>query len=112
MIYTLKEGAMIMTISTVVMAMATVCLAFLAYESNRLAKEIKRTNDLREAEDKEFRRQVSDLYQAIVVATIINGAKFGDQVPAIIDVFKRYYKGKPPYFNNKIGTFWAQCGLN
>ncbi len=91
---------MIMTISTSIMAMATVSLAFFAYQSNRLAKEIKRTNDLREAEDREFRQQVSDLYQAIVVSTLISGPSSYGTFGQAKDVFKSQYRGKTSIFKD------------
>ncbi len=91
---------MITTVSTIVMAIATACLALFAYQSNRLAKEIKRTNDLRVAEDKEFRQQVSDLYQAIVISTLISGPSSYGAFGQAKDVFKSQYRGKTPIFKD------------
>ncbi|HTZ11857.1 MAG TPA: hypothetical protein VMD04_05770 [Candidatus Margulisiibacteriota bacterium] len=89
---------MFMTSATVVMAFATVCLAFFAYQSNKLAKEIKRSNDLKEKEDKEFRQQTNDLYSAIVIATLVSGGVDTGKYTIAKTVFTELYKGKTPIF--------------
>jgi len=91
-------NGLLMTVVTIIMAAATVALAIFAWQSNKLSKEIKRTNDLRETEDKEFKQQVTDLYQAIVVAEIISTPNMIGQYDAIIKAFKSHYKGKTPIF--------------
>ena len=89
---------MIMALATIVMAIATVCLAIFACQSNKLAMELKRTNDLKEIEDKEFKQQISDLYQAMVVAMIVDTAQGANRTQAVINCFKQYYKGKTIIF--------------
>jgi hypothetical protein len=96
----LKEGGnMITALATVVMAIATVFLAIFTWQSNKLTREIKRTNDLNEAEDKEFKQRVSDLYQAIVISNIVTAPGMPGQIKGVIDTFKAHYKGKTVIFD-------------
>lgn len=87
-----------MVISTIVMAIATVFLAIFAYQSNKLAQEIKRTNDLKDAGDAEFKQQLSDLYQAIVISTLLSGPSSYGSLKQAIGAFKTQYGGKTQIF--------------
>jgi hypothetical protein len=89
---------LLMTSATIVMTLATVALATFAWQSNKLSKEIKRANDLKEAEDKGFKQQVSDLYQAIVISTLISGPSSYGAFGSAKDLFKSQYGGKTPVF--------------
>lgn len=89
---------MITTLATVAMAIATIFLAISAYQSNKLAKEIKRANDLRREEDKEFKQQISDLYQAIVISNVVSTSGMIGNFKVVIDAFKAFYKGKTVIF--------------
>ena len=79
---------------------ASIAIAIYAFKSHDLAKEIKKANELKTKGDQEFREQVSDLYQAIVISNLIpihSGAGADSvQHPSAIDFFKRVYKGKTP----------------
>jgi single-stranded DNA-specific DHH superfamily exonuclease len=85
----------IIIISTCISAIATAAIALYAIKSHKLAdrnyqlaQEIKKANELRTKSEDEFRQQVSDLYKAIVVSTII-GSRAG--LPRVISIFKEYY---------------------
>ena len=75
----------LMSISTFFMAAATIVIAISAYMSYR--------------RDKKFQQQLSDLYQGIVVATVLSGPTNTLQtVNARIAEFKNNYKGKTEIF--------------
>lgn len=95
-----EESAMvgIEIISMGLTAVATCVIAFYSWRSFKLSEEIKRSNELKTTSDQEFRQQVSDLYQAIVISTLISGpSSYGAFGPAK-DVFKSQYRGKTPIF--------------
>lgn len=87
-----------MILATSITAIATVVLAFFACQSNKLAREIKRANDLKDTEDKDFKQRVSDLYQAIVIATLVASGRSGMDFGSVRDSFKAHYKGKTVIF--------------
>jgi hypothetical protein len=101
-----KEVEMIvMVIASAISAIATIVIAIyagksheLSVKSYQLAQEIKVANELKTKGDQEFREQVSDLYQAIVISTLLSGPGTYSIMDSLIDAFKSKYKGKTPIF--------------
>lgn len=87
----------LLVIITALYAFATFIIALYAWRSHALAKRIKSQNDEFHKQTDEFREQTSDLYQAIVIATICseNNPTPGDHKTEI-KTFKSLYKGKTP----------------
>ena len=73
-------------LGTITTAFAMIYVALFTFETNR-------SNDLRETKDKEFRQQLSDLYQAIIIATAIGGPH---DTSKVLKKFRELYKGKTP----------------
>ncbi|MHA1385698.1 MAG: hypothetical protein ACTSR3_18255 [Candidatus Helarchaeota archaeon] len=71
-------------ISTAVIAVFTVCNFFF----NRAILK----------KDEEFKQQVKDLYQAIVIATILSGPTSHGEFDKAKNEFKKVYKGKTCIF--------------
>ena len=93
-------------ITEILTTLSTVVIAWYSFQSYRLSKEIKRVNDLREKSEEEFKRQISDLYQAIVVATLISGpssvgAVTQTGIDSVKNTFNQYYKGSTQIFPEK-----------
>lgn len=96
------------TLWVIITACATAAIAVYAAISHnlaknhyRLAREINSANELRVKSEDEFRQQVSDLYEAIVISNFIipeaNTAR-GGTLEGRIRIFKEYYKGKTEIF--------------
>ena len=70
-------------------AVATVAIAFLAFFNYRLVSKIQTT-------EKDFRQQISDLYQAIVISNMLSGPVQVNsaEMDGKIRRFKEIYKGK------------------
>lgn len=81
-------------------SIATCIIALYSWRSYELTKEMKRANDLKEKADQAFKQQVKDLYQAIVVATIISTPNMVGQYSTVINTFKAHYKGNTPIFED------------
>ena len=81
-----------------VYTIATIIIAIYAWRSHKLAEQIKHANELRETEDKEFRQRISDLYQAIVISTLLSAPSGYGAIGEAIDAFRSYYKGKTLIF--------------
>ena len=75
----------VIAVGTAVIALYTIC-------NYKLYKAIQKKNE-------ESRIQTSDLYQAIVIATLLSGPSSYGQMPAAIEEFKKHYKGKTKIFN-------------
>ena len=73
--------------ANVVIAIATVVIAIFAIMSYRLASTIQYRED-------EFQKQVSDLYQAIVISRVITGPQA--DLKRAIRRFKALYQGTTP----------------
>ena len=84
-------------LGTITTAFAMIYVALFTFETNR-------SNDLRETKDKEFRQQLSDLYQAIIIATAIGGPH---DTSKVLKKFRELYKGKTP-----IHLIFKQSDLN
>ncbi|HOX22222.1 MAG TPA: hypothetical protein PLL10_02065 [Elusimicrobiales bacterium] len=89
------------TFATAFSALATIVIAVWAYKSHKLAEEIKKSTDVQKKENDEYRTQVSDLYQAIAIATLISGPSSTGGADAAIKCFKNHYKGKTPVFKDE-----------
>ncbi|MEJ2104764.1 MAG: hypothetical protein P8X47_09335 [Ignavibacteriaceae bacterium] len=81
--------------STLITALATVAIAIFTYVNYQLASKIQK-------QDKEYRQQISDLYQAIVISNILSDpeARLGNiKLDNNIEAFKKLYKGDTPIFD-------------
>ena len=72
------------TISLVITAFATAAIAWLAWET-------KKSQD-------RFQEQLSDLYQGIIIATLLSSITDAAQLPTLIGQFNKTYKGKTEIF--------------
>jgi hypothetical protein len=89
----------IIYISPLISMVATAVIAFYAWRSYELSQQIKNTNDLKIKGDQEFREQLSDLYQAITISTLLSGPSSTGAFDRAISAFKSQYKGKTPIFS-------------
>ena len=98
----------IIIIAACISAIATTAIAIYAGTSNKLAnknyqlaQEIKKANELRAKVDDEFREQISDLYEAIILSVFIAPevkTTMGSTLQGRIRIFKQHYKGKTEIF--------------
>ena len=82
-------------LSTLITALATVAIAIFTYVNYQLASKIQK-------QDKEYRQQTSDLFQAIVISNILSDpeARLGNKnLDNNIEAFKQMYKGQTPIFD-------------
>ena len=86
----------IATWSIIVSAVASAVIAWHAIASHVLAKRIKSEADRREQEQR-------DLYQALIVATILSGAQSPTLFGQAKDVFEKHYSGVTRIFEDKTG---------
>ena len=89
------------TVSAFISAVATVFIALYVRRSHQLAQEIKRSNEQKTGRDEEFRQQVSHLYQAIVIATLLSGPSGRGQYIEAKKLFESQYNGETPIFKPK-----------
>lgn len=80
-----------MLIAAIITSIATVIIAWYAYCNYRLYKVIQE-------KDAEYKEQISDLYQAIVIATLLSGPSSYGGIEEAIKEFNRHYKGKTKVF--------------
>lgn len=89
-------------ISVVVTAIATCVIAYYSYASNRLANEMKlqdaRYQERLEKLSKHHQSELSDLYQAITIATLMGGSSNTNVVKELIKTFNQYYCGNIKIF--------------
>ncbi len=82
-------------ISSGVTALATGVIAYYSYVSNKLSNAIRAQeanySEALEAMNKQHHKDLSDLYQAIVIATLIGGHSTAEDT---IKKFKNLYKGE------------------
>ena len=79
----------ISAISTFLIAVFTIVLCFLSYQ-------MKRANDQRDKQDEKFKKQIKDLYKAIVISNLPCA---GDSVDNKLKDFKRYFKDRDNFFD-------------
>lgn len=85
----------VITIATCFSAGATVAIAAYAYFNHKLTLEVQKR-------DKEYRQQVSDLYQAMAISYLLYGTETTSATRTIdykIKEFKNLYKGKTNIFD-------------
>ena len=75
-------------------ALATAVIAYHAVANHLLVQKVQ-------SKDEEFRQQVHDLYEAIVISNIFitQGTLDENAIRTRIQTFKKYYKGKTLIFN-------------
>ena len=83
--------SIVVGIATLISAIATLVIAFYAYSSIKLSKEIHNKSE-------QHQQELSDLYQAIVVATLLSGPSSVGAFASAKQIFSTTYKGKTPIF--------------
>ena len=81
----------VMVGATVVTAVATGVIAFFTWKMHQVTQQHSR-------KEEEFRQQLSDLYQAITIATLLSGNSNAGVLRNAIEAFKSVYKGTTPIF--------------
>jgi hypothetical protein len=79
------------TISIIVTCIAT---CFIAYYTKQTRDVYKRMED----SQKQSQEKISDLYQAIVIATLQSSNSAQEAMPGFIAEFSKHYKGKTKIF--------------
>ncbi len=88
-------------LSAVVTTIATVMIWVYAHRSHQLAMALKQVDEMRTRKDEEFRQQLRDLYQAIVVATLLGAPAGVVGVKPAIAQFEALYTGKTEIFKGQ-----------
>lgn len=84
--------------ATIMTAVATGVIAYYAWHSHKISKAIIKLTQKRDDDEKEFKQQIKDLYQGIVVSNVI-GTPHGADSKAPIEAFKKLYKGNTKIFD-------------
>lgn len=87
-----------MVIATIVTALATGVIAYYAWRSHQISEAIMKLTQRQDDEEKEFKQQIKDLYQAIVVSNIV-GTPHGANSREPIKAFNTLYKGNTKIFD-------------
>ena len=90
------------TVCQVVSTLAMGAIWYNGRKSFKLAEQIKKNEELQEKESQEFRQQISDLYQAITIATLLSrlNTDFRERT-RVYNEFKELYTGSgDDAFNN------------
>ena len=91
-----------MVFANIVMMLATMVIAYYAYANHCLSKEMNRSAKQRQDEIREsteqHQQEIKDLYQAIVVSTLISGPSSTGRLERAIKAFEKHYKGKTKIF--------------
>lgn len=95
----------VIVIATIVSSLATAAIAWLSWSTLQLSKVIKTRDEnyqkqLAEKED-EHRKEIRDLYEAIVIATIISGPSSFGQFEDAKNAFMQTYKGTTRIFKDR-----------
>jgi len=93
-----------MTFLAIINLLAICVIAYYAFESHRLAKNShKQEKNFRETLNEineKHQQELRDLYQAIVISTIMSGNSNSKVVKDTINLFKQHYSGKVEIFKN------------
>lgn len=76
---------------TLISAIATAVIAYFTWQNYKMYQAIQ-------DKDEEYKKQTSDLYQAIVVATLLSGPSSYGAFNQCKDAFKATYSGKTKIF--------------
>jgi hypothetical protein len=91
--------------SMIITAFATCVIAYYSKVSKDLAKEIIDHDQAYHVRIEKLaiqhQHELSDLYQAIAIATLMGGSSNTGKVKELISTFQEHYKGKIQVFNNK-----------
>jgi len=98
MTITMTVGDWIIALSSTVTGIATVFIALYGWKTHQLTLQLKAAEDQRSKREEEFRQQLSDLYQAITIATLLSGPSGVGAFPSAIEAFQSKYKGKVRIF--------------
>ena len=101
------SGTYLQMVSIVVTTAATVVIALYAWKNHRVAvnsyglsQELAQKESNRSQREQEFRQQMKDLCEAIVVATIVSDPTRSGQYVNTVSAFKALYKGQTPLFEH------------
>jgi len=84
--------------AAIITAVATGVIAYYAWRSHQISEAIIKLTQKRDDDEIEFKQQVKDLYQAIVVSNIV-GTPHGANSNEPIAAFKKLYKGNTKIFD-------------
>lgn len=84
------------TASLIITAIATVAIAWFSWCSYQITRKLMVHDEARTQKDEEFRQQLSDLYQGIIIATLLSGPSSYGAYEDSAKVFKNKYKGQTP----------------
>lgn len=86
----------IQTLSILVTALATFVIALYAVKAHSLSCQIKKLNEKNDLREQEFKKQLKELYKAIVISNIpCAGASTEDK----LNQFVKYFKERDNYFD-------------
>lgn len=80
-----------MDLSTIITTLATCVIAYFAWASHQVALAIQQ-------QEKAHQKELTDLYEAIMIATVMGGQGNSGVVNTSIETFKKHYKGSTPIF--------------
>ncbi|MFH1310470.1 MAG: hypothetical protein ABIH85_07335 [Candidatus Omnitrophota bacterium] len=80
-------------VSAVISAIATIVIAYFTWQTHKMYLKIQE-------KDEEHKEQTRDLYQAIVVATLLSGPSSYGAFNQCKDAFNATYSGKTEIFKN------------
>ncbi len=80
-------------ISSLISAIATCIIAYFTWQNYKMYQILK-------GKDEEYKNQTSDLYQEIVIATLLSGPTSYGDYPRCKDKFKGEYAGKTEIFKH------------
>ena len=89
----------IIIVSNIVTAVATMAIAIFTWCSYCISQQIKRATEDQSKREEEFKNQIKDLYQAIVISNVLSGPSSYGALTQAIDAFKSQYKGKFKIFD-------------
>lgn len=78
-------------VSTCISAIATTVIAYFTYQNYKMYKVLQN-------KDEEYKKQTRDLYQAIVISTLLSGPSSYGAYRECKEVFKKEYVGETPIF--------------
>lgn len=80
-------------VSTLISAIATVVIAYFTYQNYKMYKILQN-------KDKQYKKQTRDLYQAIVISTLLSGPSSHGGYRECKEVFKKEYAGETKIFKD------------
>ena len=88
-----------MIIATFASAIATIVIAFYALKTHELNIQMKGLDAQRAKQDQEHRQELRDLYEGIILATLLSGGCSEGVLKEAKAACKSQYTGKTPIFD-------------